>query len=159
MARIYYRSIFDELNDMRVYMDTLARQMADPAAGTALLPAAGEPAKMLPALRGDLKVDVTEDGSDVVVTVDIVAGFSKKDITIDLINPQALEISCERREEKNEEKNGYSLHERVFGSMNRIIPLPKAVTEEGAKASFRNGVLEIRLKKGMNEPVRRIAIE
>lgn len=159
MVRIYYRSIFDELNDMRAYRDMLTRKMADPKAGVALLPAAGEPAKMLPVFRGDLKVNVTEDGDGVVVRADMIPGVSKKDITIDLINPKALEISCQRREEKREEMEGYSLHERMFGSLNRIVPLPKPVTEEGAKASLRDGVLEVRLKKGTIEPVRRIVIE
>ena len=88
MVRIYYRSIFDELNDMRAYRDMLTRKMADPKAGVALLPAAGEPAKMLPVFRGDLKVNVTEDGDGVVVRADMIPGVSKKDITIDLINPK-----------------------------------------------------------------------
>lgn len=159
MVRIYYRSIFDELNDMRSYMDALFRQMGEPVGGTALLPAAGEQTKLLPALRGDMKVDVKEQGDEVVVTADMPAGVAKKDISIDLVNPKALEVSCERREEKKEEKEGYFMQERVFGSMNRIVPLPKAVIEDGATASFRNGVLEVHLKKGTKEPSTRILIE
>ena len=159
MAKLYYRSIFDELNDMRTYMDTLFQQMAEPTAGTIMLPAAGEPAKLLPSQKSEMKVDVTEQGDEVVVTADMLAGVSKEDITIDLINPKALEISCERKEEKKEEREGYYLHERRFGSLNRIIPLPKAVTEDGAKALFRNGILEIHLKKGTKEPITKIAIE
>jgi len=159
MVRIYYRSVFDELNDMRAYMDALFRQMGEPAPGTALLPAAGEQTKMLPALRGDMKVDVKEQGDEVVVTADMPAGMAKKDIAIDLVNPKALEVSCERKEEKKEEREGYFMQERVFGSMNRIVPLPKAVTEDGARASFKNGVLEIHLKKGTKEPTTKILIE
>lgn len=158
MARTYYRSIFDELNDMRAYMDTLFQQIAEPA-GTALLPAAGELTRMLPAPKSSLKVDVSERDDEIVVTADMIAGITKKDITIDLINPLALEIACERKEEKKEEKEGYYMHERTFGSMTRVIPLPKAVTENGVKASFRNGILEIHLKKATKEPVTKIVIE
>jgi HSP20 family protein len=158
MARIYYRSVFDELNDMRAYMDTLFRQMAEPA-GTAMLPAAGEPAKMLPAAKSNLRVDVIEHDDEVIVTADMIAGVTKNDITIDLINPQALEIACERKEEVNVERDGYSMQERTFGSITRIVPLPKPVMEGGAKASLKNGILEIRLKKAHREPVTKIVIE
>jgi HSP20 family protein len=159
MVRIYYRSVFDELNDMRAYMDALFRQMGEPVAGTALLPAAGEQRQMLPALRGDMKVDVKEQGDEVVVTADMPAGIAKKDISIDLVNPKALEVSCERNEENEDLREGYFMQERVFGSMNRIVPLPKAVTEDGAKASFKNGVLEVHLKKRTKEPITTIMIE
>jgi HSP20 family protein len=158
MARIYYRSVFDELNDMRAYMDTLFQQMAEPT-GTAMLPAAGEPAKMLPAAKSNLRVDVSEHDDEVIVTIDMIPGVTKSDITIDLINPLALEIACERKEEKKEEREGYSMQERTFGSMARIVPLPKPVAEGGAKASLKNGILEIHLKKAHREPVTKIVIE
>jgi len=154
----YYRSIFDELEDMRTHLDSLFRQMVEPAK-TALLPEAGEKGRMLPALRGNLRVDVVDHDDEVVVTADIIPGVAKKDITIDLINPQALEISCERKEEKKEEKEGYYMRERSFGSMTRIIPLPREVTEEGSTATFKNGVLEVHLKKTAREPKANIAID
>ena len=158
MDRVYYRSIFDELEDMKAYVDSLFRQVAEPAK-TALLPAAGEKTRMLPALRGNLRVDVVEHDDEVVITADMIPGVSKKDIIIDLINPQALEISCERKEEKKEEKEGYYMRERSFGSMSRIIPLPREVTEEGSTATFRNGVLEVHLKKSTKVPKTKIVVE
>lgn len=158
MARNYYRSIFDELDYLRTYMDSLVRQVSDPRRIT-LLPAAGEQAKMLPAAKSNLKVDVTDHNGEIVVTADIIAGVGKKDISIDLINPQALEISCERREEKKEEKEGYYMRERSFGSMTRVIPLPEPVTDDGAKAVFKNGIVEIHLKKMNKEAGSKIAIE
>ena len=83
----------------------------------------------------------------------------KKDITLDLINPQTLQISCVRKLEKKVEKEGYYLHERRFGSMSRVIPLPKAVTVKGATATFKNGVLEVNLKKLETEIMTKITIE
>jgi len=159
MPRWYYKSIFDELEEMRNYMDVLFHQMyaTNP---TALLPSAGESAtKMLPAQRSRLRVDVTEHDDEVVVTADLIPGVTKKDISLDLINPQALEISWERKEEKKEEKEGYYLRERSFGSMTRIVPLPVTVTEEKASATVKNGVLEVHLKKSAKEPRGKIAIE
>lgn len=159
MARWYYKSIFDELDDMRNYMDALFHEVyaTNP---TALLPSAREPApKMLPAHQSRLRVDVAEHGDEVVVTADLIPGVTKKDISLDLINPQALEISWERKEEKKEEKEGYYLRERRFGSMTRIIPLPVPVTDDKATATVRNGVLEVHLKKTTKEPKGRIVIE
>jgi HSP20 family protein len=144
MVRWYYRSLFDELEDMRNYMESLSRQMS----GTnpvALLPATGDVAmKMLPAARTALRVDLTENDDEVVVT---------------LINAQTLEISCERREEKDVVEEGYSLRGRSFGSMMRIVPLPKPVTDEGSSSTFRNGILEVHLKKTIKESRGTIAVD
>lgn len=151
MVRWYYQSIFDELEDMRKYMESLSRQMYG-VSPTALLPGPAEHAtKMLPENRAGLRVDVTDTEKEVVVTADMIPGVSKKDITLTLITPQALEISCERKEEKQDENEGYFLRERRFGSVTRVIPLPRPVLEEGSRASFKNGVLEIHLKKSSKE--------
>jgi HSP20 family protein len=159
MVRLYYRSLFDELEDMRNYMDSLSRQMYDPGQLT-LLPATGDAAtKMLPAARTTFRVDVAEKEDEVLVTADMIPGVSKKDIALNLINPQALEISCERHEEKNEEKEGYYMRERTFGSMTRIVPLPKPVTEDGSSSTFKNGVLEVHLKKTTKESRGKIPVD
>lgn len=159
MVRWYYRSIFDELEDMRKYMESLTQQLYE-TSPVGLLPATGESStKLLPAPRASLHVDVTEKDDVVIVSADMIPGISKKDISITLINPQALEISAERKEEKNEEKEGYYLRERSFGSMTRVVPLPKPVTEDGSSSTFRNGVLEVRLKKATKETRGKIAID
>jgi HSP20 family protein len=160
MVRWYYRSVFDELEEMRKYMEALSQQMYD-TNPVALLPGSAEPGtRMLPATRkADLRVDVTEGDKEVIVTADVIPGVTKKDITLDLINPQALEITCERKDEKKEEKEGYYMRERTFGSMTRVIPLPKPVTEDGATSTFKNGVLEVHLKKAAKAARGKIAIE
>ncbi len=159
MVRWYYRSLFDEIEEMRNYMESLTRQMYD-TNPVAMLPGTADSAtKMLPAPRTSVRVDVAEKGDEVVVTADMIPGVSKKDISLDLINPQALQISAERRDEKKEEKEGYYMRERSFGSMTRIVPLPKPVTEDGSSSTFRNGILEVHLKKAVKEPKGKIAIE
>jgi len=160
MVRWYYRSVFDELEEMKKYMEALTQQMYD-TSPVALLPGPAESRTgMLPAIRAaNLRVDVTEDDKEVVVTADIIPGVAKKDITLDLINQKALEISCERRDEKKEEKEGYYMRERNFGAMTRVVPLPKPVTENGSTSTFKNGVLEVHLKKTTKESRGKIAIE
>ena len=114
---------------------------------------------MLPAQPTDFLVDVTEKDDEVIVTADMIPGVMKKDISLSLVTSQSLEISCDRREEKKEEREGYYLRERSFGSMTKIVPLPKPVTENTASATFKNGVLEVHLKKVKKDYGGKISIE
>jgi len=51
------------------------------------------------------------------------------------------------------------VRERVYGSMHRMVVLPADVTEKDAKASFKNGVLEVRFNKTKISPKSRIEPE
>jgi HSP20 family protein len=147
MVKWYYRSVFDELEDMRKYLEVLNRQIygTRPAA---LLPAAGGSArKMLPMQQTTSPVDVYENDDEVVITAGMGAGIMKKDIDLDLINPRTLEITSARRDVVTDENGRYCLRERTFESMTREVPLPKPVTDAGSSATFRDGVLEVHLKK------------
>jgi len=147
MVRWYYRSIFDELEDLREYIESLNRQM-DAINRGALLPASGESAMMmLPLPHTPFPVEVSENDDEVVVIAAMAEGTVKKNISLDLINPLALEITCERMIEKTDENAGYFLQERRSGSVTRTVPLPKPVTDEGSSATFRGGMLCVRLKK------------
>jgi HSP20 family protein len=158
MVRWYYQSIFDELEEMKNYRESLSRQMYE-TNPRVLLPAPALPAiKMLPPQRTGLRVDIADGDREVIVTADILPGFSKKNISLTLISPHTLEISCERRDEKQEEKEGYFLQERGFGFMTRVIPLPWPVSEEGSRASFKDGVLEVHLKKSEKETKGKIPV-
>ena len=159
MVRWYYRSVIDELDDMKKYMETLMHELYE-TNPIALLPASKDSTtKMLPAQRAGFRVDVTDHDNEVIVTADLIPGVSKKDITLSLVNPQTLEISCECKEEKKEEEGGFYLREHSFGSLTRFIPIPRAVTENGSTASFSDGVLEVHLKKSGKEEKGRIAID
>lgn len=159
VVRWYYRSVIDELNDTKKYMDSLVRELYE-TNPIALLPAAREGAtKLLPAQCADFRVDVTDHDDEVIVTADHIAGVSKKDITLSLVNPRTLEISYERKKEKKEEGEGLYLRERSFGSLTRLTPIPRAVTEDVSTESFRNGVLEVHLRKSGKEAKGRIAID
>jgi HSP20 family protein len=159
VVRWYYRSVFDELEEMKQYIDSLFHQIYE-TSPIALLPAAQNPAtKLLSDQWPDFRVDVTEEGDDIIVTADRIYCVSKKEISLFLINPRSLEISCERKEVIKEDREGYYRREGSFGSMTRFIPLPKAVTEVGSTATFGNGVLKVRLRKSSDEPKGSITIE
>jgi HSP20 family protein len=152
-----YRSIYDDVDDMRAYMDYMFGQ--GPGPGDLMLLPGETPGDITPVSMGGLRVDVTSHDSEVIVTADIMPGVEKNEISLDLVDPQALQIRYERKEEKKEEKEGYYLQERRFGSVCRVIPLPEPVTEEGATATLKNGVLEVHLKKSTEKPGKKIRIE
>jgi HSP20 family protein len=94
----------------------------------------------------------------VIVVADL-PGATKEDITITLIDPRTLNVSFKRVEEKEEREGEYYLQERIRGEMERTITLPADVTTDESRATFNNGILELRLKKLQITPEKRILIE
>ena len=62
------------------------------------------------------------------------------------IRDDALVIEGERKQEREEEREGLYRNERVYGSFYRTIPLPEGTIADSAKATFKNGVLEVVLQ-------------
>lgn len=115
-----------------------------------LLPPGGIADRMMPAIRGEFRVDIRDHDDEIIVVADL-PGVEKTDLSVSLVNPGMLEIRSERRAEKEEKEEGYVMRERMSGAMSRIVTLPHDVTDAGASATFKNGVLEIRLKKSTTE--------
>ncbi len=91
-------------------------------------------------------VDVMEHDADVVVVADL-PGVERQGIAVRLIDPRTLRITARREEMKEEEQAGYHVRERRVGAISRTVSLPTDVRVEEAHATFKNGVLEVRLKK------------
>jgi HSP20 family protein len=86
-------------------------------------------------------VEVFQRGSDLVIRADL-PGLSKDNVIVDVAD-DAVTIRGERREEHDEEHDGFYRTERVYGTFYRVIPLPEGAISETAKATFNNGVLEV----------------
>jgi HSP20 family protein len=121
------------MEDMRAELDNMF-QLA-PYRGR-FLPPGGVTDRMLPAIRGEFRVDVREHDDEVIVVADL-PGVEKNDVSLQILNPRNLEISCERKGEKEEKSEGYYVRERVCGLMQPMVTIPADVTVEGAKASFK----------------------
>ncbi len=88
-------------------------------------------------------VDMHETKDELVLRVDL-PGVSDKDVSLS-ITGDLLSIRGERRWE---EKDQSALHvERAYGTFERLIQLPIPVQADRVKASYRDGVLEIKLPK------------
>ena len=103
------------------------------------------------------QVEAFEREGKLIVRADL-PGLTKDDINVD-ITDDAIKIRGERRQEKEENEEGYYRSERSYGSFYREIPLPSGVNREEANASFSNGVLEITMPAPARQPSsRRIEI-
>ena len=90
-------------------------------------------------------VDIFEDGNDIVVKAEI-PGMQKENIEVNLTDDM-ITVSGEKKQEEKIEKKDYYRVERSYGSFSRSFKLPKDVQSDKAKATFKDGVLEIRVPK------------
>lgn len=90
-------------------------------------------------------IDIYEEDGDVVVKAEL-PGMKKEDIEVNLAD-QMITVSGEKKKEEKVEKKGYYRLERSYGSFARSFNLPSGVRTDDAKATFKNGVLEIRIPK------------
>lgn len=90
------------------------------------------------------QIEMFQRGNDLIVRADL-PGMKKEDVQVE-INEHRIVIQGERRSEHEEEREGWFRAERSYGSFSRTIPLPEGTIADSAKASFKNGVLEITLQ-------------
>ncbi|MGJ0505092.1 MAG: Hsp20/alpha crystallin family protein [Methylocystis sp.] len=92
---------------------------------------------------GEAKSDVVETDKAIEVSIEL-PGMEMKDIEV-TVSDEMLTVKGEKKIERQEEKKGYYLSERSYGAIYRTIPLPPGVDGDKAQASFKNGVLTIKL--------------
>ena len=90
------------------------------------------------------QVDVRQKGNELLIRADL-PGMKKEDVNVE-IRDDAVVLQGERKDEHEEEREGLYRSERSYGSFYRAIPLPEGTIADSAKATFRNGVLEITLQ-------------
>jgi HSP20 family protein len=101
-------------------------------------------------------LDVWENENEVVYAFDL-PGIPEKKIAVEL-EDGALSVSAEREREESSSQDGFYRYERHFGSFGRTISLPAGVSEADVKASYSNGVLELRVRKPEQPKPHRIPV-
>jgi len=103
-------------------------------------------------------VDVINRDGNLVVRAEI-PGVRPEEVDV-TVHDGVLTISGERKVEQEEERGGYLVRERRYGSFRRSMQLPEGVDESAIKARFQHGVLEVTLEgaAAVREP-KRIQIE
>ena len=102
-------------------------------------------------------IEMYDRKNEIVVKAEL-PGVAKEDIDL-TITKDSLTLKGETKKEEEIKEENYYAAEISYGSFTRTIALPAEVDSEKAKASFKNGVLEITLPKREEAKPKEIKIE
>ncbi len=103
------------------------------------------------------KVDVIDRNDEVAVKAEL-PGVDKENVDVS-ISDNILTIRASTQHEKKEEKGQYYRRELSRGECQRTIRLPGQVDGDKAKASFKDGILEITVPKAPGSKRQNIKVE
>jgi HSP20 family protein len=86
-----------------------------------------------------------------------VPGMTKNDLTVEVRDGHVV-LRGERKHEKEEKKEGYYRAERTYGAFYRTLPLPDGVNVDEAKATMKDGVLEVTIPAAKLEERKRTLV-
>jgi HSP20 family protein len=101
-------------------------------------------------------VDTYETDDAVVLQAEL-PGFSKDDFSLE-VKHNTLILQGERRQEAEVKEESYHRRECAYGAFERSFLLPATVDQDGVRATYKDGVLEVRLPKTESAKAQRIAM-
>ncbi|MDI9570758.1 MAG: Hsp20/alpha crystallin family protein [Pseudomonadota bacterium] len=90
-------------------------------------------------------LDIRENDKEITIKAEL-PGMDEKDVEL-LLTDNALTIKGEKKEEKEEQGKDYCHMECIYGSFQRVVPLPEGIDMKKAEAEFKKGILSITLPK------------
>ena len=102
--------------------------------------------------------DVLRRGDDLVIRVELPGIDPDRDLEI-TVEDNMLHIRGERQETQEEKGEGFIRRETSYGSFERVLQLPGAVTTEDLKASYENGILEVVVPRGAKHSSQRVKVD
>jgi HSP20 family protein len=103
------------------------------------------------------RVDVIDREAEIVVRAEV-PGVDKKDLDVS-VTENAVTIQGSTRHEEKEERENYYRREITRGAFSRTVALPGDVDSSKAKASFKEGVLELTIPKVEKAKRRSVTID
>ena len=91
-----------------------------------------------------MKVEEFRENGTLVVRAELPGIDPDKDVELTVMNGY-LTIHAERREEKKDEGKEHHRSEFTYGSFTRVIPLPAGTANTDVKATYTDGILEVRI--------------
>jgi len=138
---------FDELTSLRESMERLFDDLfTTRRPGRALAPALWEPA-----------VELFETEGDVVFRAEM-PGIDPKQVGV-TVTEDTLTVKGEARTEQEQKGRNYYRRELRYGSFERAVGLPASVQADQAKATCRQGILEVRIPKAERGRAKSIKVE
>ena len=104
-----------------------------------------------------IHVDEFRENGTLVIHAELPGIDPSKDVALTVADGM-LTIEAERHEDKQVEENGYLCRELRHGSFTRTLPLPPKTAEADIKASYKDGILEIRVPAPKAAPTKKIPI-
>jgi HSP20 family protein len=101
-------------------------------------------------------LDVWETDTDVVYAFDL-PGIAEDKVEIE-VQDDTLTVSAEREKVAEESGDRFYRFERRYGTFSRAVGLPQGADESKIVASYRDGVLEIRVPKPEEAKPRKIQL-
>ena len=101
-------------------------------------------------------LDVWETENEIVYALDL-PGIPEDKISVEL-DEGALTISAERERTQQESDDRFYRFERRFGTFSRTFGVPQGVAESDIAADYKDGVLEVHVKKPEQPKPKRIQI-
>lgn len=136
---------FDEIMSMRESMDRLFEDFFSRR------PRQAGPLVWQPA------VEISETDAEVVVKAEL-PGIDPKHVEVNVAD-DTLTIKGEAKAEQEEKRRNYYRRELRYGAFQRAIALPVEVKGDEAKATFRHGILEVKVPKAERVRPKPVKIE
>jgi len=105
----------------------------------------GEWPDLWPERRFVPAIDVVEDDDAVILTAEV-PGLSRDDLDV-TVEDGVLTLKGEKKEEESTRQANYHRVERRYGRFERRIRLPEYVDADKIDASYKDGVLRLRMPK------------
>ena len=102
-------------------------------------------------------VDIEETPEQFVLSVDL-PGVAQKDVKVHVMG-DTLSIRGERKQAVNEKDGSWLRCERTYGTFERSFTLGAPVRADQVKATYKDGVLEVRVPKAEEARLREIEVK
>ena len=101
-------------------------------------------------------LDVWETEGEIVYALDV-PGIPEDKISVEL-DDGALTITAERERVEEESQDRFYRFERRYGTFTRTVGVPQGASESDVKADYKDGVLEVHVKKPEQPKPKRIQV-
>jgi HSP20 family protein len=105
----------------------------------------GDADYMTACLQGP-RVDVYQTPEEVVCSAEIPGIEFKEQLDVK-VTQNTISIKGDHKRGSETLEGNYHHSERFYGTFSRVLTLPVEVNAEGSKATYKNGVLEVRIPK------------
>jgi len=102
-------------------------------------------------------VDVAEDANEIILRSEL-PGVKQDDLDIELTN-DTLTIRGEKKFDDEEKKGNYIRIERAYGAFQRSFNLGVPVQQDKINASFKDGVLTVRIPKSEDTKPKKVLVK